>query len=874
MTESLREPQGVRRNIAEQQKQNIGKYGIRALCVTRDIWESFKVDEDKLAFFRLGIKYVDKSVTVKPTDSYDTVVKALASQCTCGKRNVDILNGVDIETLANVNVYTQCPLLKLTCIRKVISQYSLPDPMLANALYDYYMENFHDKFIQAADKYLYLTPAAVFDCLKSFKKQMEMLGYYDKEKEVFLNQIKNVYKQHNKIELQEIGDKVRQICDPCTADKLITMFFEKALTCMMYDVFGMRYGVGLATDEKAFEIGKVLGGKWLVTLDISGFDNSHNDYIKQPWNKMISTVMEKFENRYASFIDKNVVIQQFCKNNSLVRYTLKINKKETPYCTLDLGPRLASGSTYTTLLNTFLMVLCIDYAGHLLKDESCTSSTSGDDALALFSDKLKEVEVTDSLYSVFGSKVTDFFNNLGIKLKYCLISKEPSDIVPCSLDTFKCDYCGVKMVRHFFKYIKNTFITEKYMTHFQPYGIPIEWFEQIVYEGEMAWGRGLKFVEAVMSPLNHHIDIRSIAAQIMNKLEKKIMKNKKITGCNLDKVERINNLLDDNDGNAAEIAKNLMAVMTETNYIKEVKNHYCPQCTIYYDKFLKEKYDIDADCCVAFFEDPEVRYDLIEGELKPRSGAFIPRIILDRAKRFYEERQANINRVIDKSDLGKLFKENLELYWQERIEKIDDKYFGNIKPKNIEGRIKYLTKQYMEIVKGDGDYFINLLNKQALLHMYYDVEEKEKLIKPVLKKEVYTKNNTYQMFKVRKNVYKLIPPKFTLDKRHVLKKEKVKNFENVRKNFNNLYGELNNEQARASQFIEDIILQREAFCRGKWITNQDLPPLSFVSTEDLIENRKELLHATRFYQETGKIEYKRLVDKYKEQKDRILSEKV
>jgi hypothetical protein len=743
--------------------------------------------------------------------------------------------------------------------------------MVSNALYDYYESKYHQKFIEAANKYLYLTPNAVFDCLKSFKKQMEMLGYYDKEKEIFLNQLKNEYKQHNKVELQEIGDKVRQICDPNTADKLITMLFEKSLTCMMYDVFGMRYGVGLSTEEKAHEIETVIDGKWKVTLDISGFDNSHNDYVKQPWNRMISGVLDAFESRYNKWIDKNTVLQQFCKEKSLVRYTMRVNKKEVTYCTLDLGPRLASGSTYTTLLNTFIMVLCIDYAGHLLRDEKCTSTTSGDDALALFDEKFDKYQVTDSLYTVFGSKVTDFFNNLGIKLKYCLISKDIKDIVPCSLDTFKCEICGIKMVRHFFKYIKNTFITEKYQTHFAPYNIDIEDFEQLVYEGEMAWGRGLEFVEAVMSPLDHKLSIIDVANRIISKLRVRSEKKQKILSPLIDKYRRIESALCQ-DTDTTQLATTIMQLMTETTYEKKVKNKYCSSCSYYYNKFLNDKYGIDAEACLAFYRQKEDSFDMIGGKLVMRDSRYIPSLILERAKKFYEKEQSEINVKNNEEVLITLFRNNLRNYWIERIKTIPEDAFKNIDPKNLDGKIDRLTQEYREIATSKEDYFFLLFNKApALLRLYYDIGNLT-LEKPVKFEEIYNKKSTYEKIYLRKHVITLVQPKFKLPQLKISSKLRVKNKERVHKNFAMNHRDLTKLTEKMDQFFKEIPEKREEFCLGHWIDrNMDLPIPEIVETNDIIQNRKNLLSVTRFYQETRKPEYQLLMKKYEENKERILN---
>jgi predicted transcriptional regulator len=846
----------LEQNIAENIEQDIENRGLRHLCVDREMWESFKVPDDKMMkFYDISISYINKIYGADIHDSYETIKKKIGHLCTCGKEAAKILNGIDIKQLKDVNVYTQCPLLKLTCIRKVVSQMSLPDPMICNEFLEFYVKFYHEKFMKAAEKFLYITPKAMLEGIKTLKKQLEMIPFYDVDKVWMLDEVKNSYKHHNKIEIQDLHAKVRQICNPEIADKFIGMLLEKSLTAMMYDVFGPRYGVGLSNVEKAKEIELQLKNRKYVTLDVSGFDNSHNRYFRQPWDYLISQLADKFDVRLREFMYPAIMKQQMCKKKSIIEYYLKDGKKQVLYAKLNLGPRLASGSTYTTLINTFLMVLAIEFVGSKLNDALTTSSTSGDDSAAMHDERKSDEEIVNAYYRVYGCKEVDFFNNLGIKLKYCIISKEVDDLVPCSLDTFRCK-CGVHMVRHFLKYIRDTFISEKYFTNMMALDVPVEYFEQLVYTGEMAWGRGLEFVEKVMSPLNHNISMDVIGKFLEEKYAKRLEKSQKITSLYLSKyytVKTVNKISDE-----CEKAANLLALLKGEKYVKFRVGQYCKDCSTAYNNYLRKKYGIQPELLIGFLEDEGTHFEYINQVLVERSNRYIPNYIIDKARSFYEENQSKINHKPDLEIIRKCYYDNLER-WEERITNIPTQLL-DITPDNLDKRKIYLTDLYMRIIQNkQEDYFVQLLQNPPLLCMYYDCDTNLAVYpmkEPVLREQIYNGRNTYMQMTIQGKTFTLVKPKFEIDYGALPRKNRKKR----QKTFAETYKGMKDTDI-VGNFMNNIDNMVDQYLkRGSLIVNNHLPNLDISDATEIIDYRKYYITAHRFYLENGNTRYKEIED--------------
>jgi hypothetical protein len=838
----------LNRAYATQEKQDVPRLGIRSLCVSKEMWESFKVPSiEQMIFFDMNIRYHNME-GVSIHDSYENVTTRLSKYCTCGKLAAVVLNGVDMKTVENINIYTQCPLLKLTCIKKVVSQMSLPDPMVCNEFFKFYKNKYHDKFLKAAEKFLYITPFALMCGIATLKKQLEILPYYrtkaGENKLWQLDQLCNHYKTHNKIEIQSVGDKVRQICNPETGDKFVGLLMEKSLTAMMYDVFGPRYGVGLSNVEKAKEIQLQLKNRQYVTLDVSGFDNSHNQYFRQPWDYLISEIAEKYPHRLDKYIYPHIVKQQMSKEKSLAEYYIKIGNKQVKYCTLNLGPRLASGSTYTTLINTFLMVLAIEFVGYILNDLLTTSSTSGDDSAAMHDEKIKVDELVEAYYRVYGCKGNDFFNNLGIKLKYCIVSKDVEDLVPCSLDTFQCT-CGVHMVRHFFKYIRDTFVSEKYPKTMLQLDIPVSHFEQLVYTGEMSWAKGLRFAEAVLAPLNHNIDIQLIASTIAEKYGKRLQKSNKADSIYLSKYFDLKNI-DMKD--QATAACKILTVLKGEKYVKIRQASYCKNCSDAYDKYLQKKYGINPGLVMGFLEDKGTHFDFYNNELIERDNRYIPSYIINEAKKFYDDRQAKINYQADRTIIKRCYYKNLQ-YWEDVIMKIDQKYL-QIEPSDISNRKDFLTNKYMEIYDKENRFEL-LFQEQALLRMYYDVQPDEEFKLPVTKEEIFDGKNTYRLMKIQGKTLKLREPMFQINRGPKPRKNNRK----MEKTFKQEYGTLSDKE-QLQQFLEDSLSKVKQYKnKAAMIRNLDLPKIDISDAKEIIDFRKYYITTYRFYVETRKEEY-------------------
>jgi hypothetical protein len=822
-------------------KQDVHKYGLRKICIDKELWDAYPVNEEKLAFFDCGIKY-SNNFSVKVTDDYEEVIKKIGYLCPCGGQAATILNGIDIDYLENVNVYSQCPIQKMFCIRRVLNQVNLPDPIFCNEFTQFYINNYHEKFMKAAEKFLYLTPKAMFNNLKNLSKQVEMAPYMDGDFGMDINKTNIQYDQHNKIQLQAIKEKVRQICNPNNVDKFVTMLMEKPLTAMMYEVFGSDYGVGLSTLEKSKEIQAVIDNTIKITLDLTGFDNSHNRFLTQPWKKLIYDCATKYSERFEGIIDQSLIYNQMCKQRSEAVYTFRvhrgleaINKK---YCILNLGPRLASGSCYTTLLNTFIMILAIKFVMHRMgiKQHYNHNSVSGDDALVLITTGLKtKQEIVNHFFSVFAANTDRFISFLGIKLKYCLISEDIKSIVPCSLDTFKCETCGIKMVRHFFKYIRDTFLSEKYLTNFKNLGITEEEFEQLVYEGEMAWGRGLKFVELVMSPLNHGLKIRDIANDIIKKMKHKIQMTKKVDSSYFITYQKLP--INYSEMTDAQLAVELLTAIKGENYEKIRNTTYCKDCSFWYDKFLYDKYGIDSNIAAPFYIGTRENV-MINSNVVNRNGDYIPAILLRRS----EVKYAKFNKQCNKK-----FTDRYYYFDEKRVKSIPSTVI-KVQPDNFKERKNVLINLIKKINEQE-DVFVALFQKefQPLLYYYFDndMQYEEEIRIPVTKEQVYAKGNTYFRMLINDTTWYMPEPiiknKYIRQKNRKITKTKVQ-----------LYKELN-EVKNDRDLVEQLL--KKYVQEGKLLENKKIPFMQMPKIDDCITFRKYWITINRFHVETGDERY-------------------
>jgi hypothetical protein len=745
--------------------QDVAAGGIRHLCVSKKLWDSYPVDETKLGFYDYEVKYANPTLFPKISESYEKVARKMAKYCTCGGPAAYMLNGIDPYAVEDVQIYTQCPIAKMLCLRKVLNQRSVPLPPIANRFFNFYKKRFHEKMMAAAEKYFYITPREVFQSIKTFAKQLEVIPYYNKDVINALYKLSGSYTQHNKQEIQTIMDKVRMICNPEAYSKWLTLLFEKPIRSIMYEVFGHQYGVGLSNGEKAFEITEMLKKKFNFTLDCSGFDNSHNKYLRQPWDFFISELSKRFTDRLESTILPQIFCNEYSKQRSKVNYEFMINKKIVTYATVDIGDKLASGSVYTTAINTFTMLLLIAFA--LEEDATNENTVSGDDALGS-SDQDKNY-IGQSLYSVYGIKGNNFFNNLGIILKYCYISNDPCDATPCSLDTFICPYCGPKLVRHFFKYVRDTFVSINYEKKFKNLGITQNEFEQLVYEGEMAWAKGLDFPMILFSPLNHGLKIQDVCNKISQ-----ILKNRTIARMNLNSsytgmLEQFNQIMLESSKDSQK-ALRVMALLSGSGYIKMRDQNYCQKCSFYYDEFLMKKYGIDSSIIAPFYKYKREKKILYDGQVRVIDSRYLPYPFIKQAKLKYQKHLESLNYAIERTEIV----DNMASYYMEKIKNLPETIF-EFKPDSLEKRFEEITTKWLNLTKVPEPFelIMKYFSKyKCVFCTLYGANKDLDFQEPITEEELYAKGNKYYRLKIRGVEMTLEAPEFTRSKLNVNKKKK------------------------------------------------------------------------------------------------------
>jgi len=400
------------------------------------------------------------------------------------------------------------------------------------------------------------------------------------------------------------------------------------------------------------------------------------------------------------------------------------------------------------------------------------------------------------------------------------------------------------MVRHFFKYMRNTFVSEKYLTNFLPYDIPLEYYEQLVYEGEMAWARGLKFPEAVFSPLNHGIPISDVANLILEKLKHKVELSKKLESVHFGRLYNLQNFHD-----ATDLALNLLARVKDEGYIKDRTQVNCPECSIAYDAYLLRKYKFDTGSAMAFLEKKDTEKVLIAGKWEERDTRYVPELLLRRSKEAYDNFMSSINYKPSDADLKSCYRENLTSIWRRRIVELPSSLFEKIRPDDFAGRCNLLTNQYMAVLNAE-EPFVEMFREdnRALLSMYYDLKGEE-IKEPISKYDVFNGVNTYKKLTVKGTTCTLIPPSFQKKKSNKVKPPRGTN-ELLHKEWEQKYSDFKTDLEKAKAFLDDVPKKLNDYLEmNTLLKNENLPIIPFEPTEDLILIRSYAITYKRFYDE-------------------------
>lgn len=234
---------------------------------------------------------------------------------------------------------------------------------------------------------------------------------------------------------------------------------------------------------------------------------------------------------------------------------------------------MVSGSPYTSVLNTFLMMNLCEFAGSLI-NRQFVAHTSGDDVCVFIPSDVKDEKARWAFYKVFSWPDLHQPHGSGLYLKYCVISHDVRDIKPCSTECFVCSRCGVKVVRPLYKLFYNYFVSSKFYKLKDE--LDVKDYRKIIYEGDLAWANGLRIATILLSAIG------KVSTATMSELADKILKVSKRPPKVLIKA-----------GLSAKVTRSSLVDFVYDTYSGERISHNCPKCNEGYERMILYKYQIN-----------------------------------------------------------------------------------------------------------------------------------------------------------------------------------------------------------------------------------------------------------------------------------------
>lgn len=150
---------------------------------------------------------------------------------------------------------------------------------------------------------------------------------------------------------------------------------------------------------------------------------------------------------------------------------------------------MASGSCYTSTLNTFMMIMSCLFVGHK-NNITLLPQAAGDDVVVETYDYYSDVELLSAFYSVFKKPDMNCTWGNGLVLKYCAITCDFNWIKPCSTENCICVNHGVKLFRPFYKMLHNTAFNDN-LLKFQD-KVTQRYFKNLIIQGEKKWANSIE----------------------------------------------------------------------------------------------------------------------------------------------------------------------------------------------------------------------------------------------------------------------------------------------------------------------------------------------------------------------------------------------
>lgn len=536
-------------------------------CINAKLYDSFVVTPELLKTSGDAFKCHD----FKDFDffmNYEQMCKILP--CTCGQAKSVILNDLPKAYFDDFQYYSACPRVMACCARRVLSQHNQPDKQFCNRFMTWFKETWGPKLIKSIEKNFKVDVIGWFKKLKTGNKQKEVLHMFNSRDDWDIQYAfyDPYYTGFVKGQTQRKGEKPRQIGNPSETSKAVGMPANSAIEEIMKDVYGDACGFGLSYQDRSDIFKRNFKGSKFVTLDVSGMDQSHNDVMKQAWYWFIDQICKLKADQIEKFTSIELFKTEMCKEFSRINYSTFIKNHPVKLFDLYLKDKMVSGSAYTSILNTFLMINYCYYVGHLLKAKILPHA-SGDDVLVFIPSYISDKEIRRAFYKVFSWPKNDKPHGNGLYLKYCIISDNPLDVKPCSTECFICPKCGPKLTRPFYKLLYNEFVSNK-AHQLQIAGLDIASYRKMLWLADMAWAKGLDSAERMLDAIGVRSD-RSMR-DILHQVETLVPGKGKIIG----------------KDNGIDLQKLVWDL-----YGGERRQVNCPKCSIGYERMLRYKYKLN-----------------------------------------------------------------------------------------------------------------------------------------------------------------------------------------------------------------------------------------------------------------------------------------
>jgi hypothetical protein len=305
----------------------------------------------------------------------------------------------------------------------------------------------------------------------------------------------------------------------------------------MDDVFGGMFAIGKSYKQKEMYLNemKKQGYDKFVTLDLSGFDQSHTESMSLVWNSFIEDIIELAPQEILKYCSLEEFREIHCKRHRKIifEYMDPVTKVPVYLWTLNVMDKLCSGSAFTSTKNTLTMLVQCLYVAYF-NNMDIVPHAAGDDVLCHTKSIYTDEMINEAFYSVFQPKdcPQERWGN-GLILKYCSISENIEDIKPCSTEVYECKNCGYKILRPFYKVVQSIQCSHKYASYFKT-GMPLDLYKQVIKSGDKAWYSGIPLYEAVydqflpleselrMKPYRIENYIMSAAAKVLKPLNPEI----------------------------------------------------------------------------------------------------------------------------------------------------------------------------------------------------------------------------------------------------------------------------------------------------------------------------------------------------------------